>query len=217
MLKAGRPAVGRGRDYQEDKDLRNIKLSFAKRHFLSPAGPLVYLLLPSLLLLILLISDSNHLRLFGSIDGIHADFVENLEITFPDDAGVIDVKRDYGATGNGITDDTQAIQNAIRENIGQHKIIYFPNGTYLVSDTLEWRDSNGTWKPYLTLQGQNRDKTIIKLKTSTPGYADPETNVSRSSPVTAVPILGAGLSLNQLSGFPVFRLFRKFGDIFKNI
>lgn len=47
--------------------------------------------------------------------------------------GIVNV-RDYGATGDGATDDTAAIQQAIDKNLG--KIIFFPSGTYIVSDTI---------------------------------------------------------------------------------
>ena len=46
---------------------------------------------------------------------------------------LINVK-DYGAKGDGITDDTAAIQKAIDNNLG--KTIFFPHGTYIVSDTI---------------------------------------------------------------------------------
>lgn len=38
---------------------------------------------------------------------------------------------DYGAKGDGVTDDTVAIQAAFTRNVG--KIIYFPAGTYMIS------------------------------------------------------------------------------------
>ena len=47
--------------------------------------------------------------------------------------GIINVK-DYGAKGDGVTDDTAAIQKAIDNNLG--KTIFFPHGTYIVSDTI---------------------------------------------------------------------------------
>jgi hypothetical protein len=56
---------------------------------------------------------------------------ENNQITFNE--STIDVVRDFGAKGNGIADDTQAIQNAIDavyQNGGG--TIVFPPGTYLV-------------------------------------------------------------------------------------
>lgn len=43
---------------------------------------------------------------------------------------------DYGAKGDGVTDDTQAIKTAIADcNAGD--TIFFPNGTYIVSDTID--------------------------------------------------------------------------------
>jgi hypothetical protein len=44
--------------------------------------------------------------------------------------------KDFGAVGNGATDDTVAIQNAIDFGVLNKQIIYFPSGTYLVTDTL---------------------------------------------------------------------------------
>ena len=92
---------------------------------------------------------------------------------FPADSGIINVKTVYGVKGDGSSDDTQAIKNAIRANVGRNKTLYFPAGTYLVSDRLDWRTSDGTWKANLMFQGQNRDTTIIKLKNNAPGYSDP--------------------------------------------
>ena len=47
--------------------------------------------------------------------------------------------KDFGATGNGTTDDTSAIQAAL--NTG--KIIYFPSGTYKITSTLTMTTSYG--------------------------------------------------------------------------
>jgi hypothetical protein len=93
-------------------------------------------------------------------------------VVFPLDAGVINV-RNYGARGDGVTDDTMAIRAAIEQNIASRKaIVYLPAGVYVVSDTLFWRDTGGTWRAYLTLQGQGRSSTIIKLRNSAPGFTD---------------------------------------------
>ena len=93
----------------------------------------------------------------------------------PADSGAINVK-DYGAKGDGITDDTQAIQKAIqsvpRDN-SKHVTIYFPKGTYAISNTLKWLDSKGNWWPYLSFEGESRTQTVIKLKDYASGYNDP--------------------------------------------
>ncbi|MBI5835210.1 MAG: discoidin domain-containing protein [Armatimonadetes bacterium] len=95
-------------------------------------------------------------------------------IVFPADAGIIDVTRaPYLAKGDGVADDTAAIQKALDDHPNAGAIIYLPNGVYRISNTLTWptgRDDSGK---RTTLQGQSRDGTVIVLKDACPGYADP--------------------------------------------
>ncbi|MDO9352661.1 MAG: glycosyl hydrolase family 28-related protein, partial [Solirubrobacteraceae bacterium] len=98
--------------------------------------------------------------------------------TFPADAGAINVKA-YGAVGDGVNDDTAAIRAAIRasnENFGmawwRNRIIFFPEGTYLISDTLDKKSASGAYLSGMVLVGASRSKTIIRLKPNTPAYAD---------------------------------------------
>lgn len=103
---------------------------------------------------------------------------EPASVAFPASANVINVQS-YGATGNGVTDDTAAIQSAIHAAVGSAqgmRTIYFPNGTYLVSKRLEWKNASGQWENYLALQGQSRAGTIIKLKDAANSGADNFTN-----------------------------------------
>ena len=91
------------------------------------------------------------------------------DIRFPADAGVADVtKPPYNAVPDGKTDCTTAIQQALTDFAGDG-IIYLPNGTYLISDTLRWMKG----EKRNILQGQSRDGTIIKLKDNAPGFGDP--------------------------------------------
>ena len=104
----------------------------------------------------------------SSIIGVTIDRV------FPADSGITNVKN-FGAKGDGITDDTLAIQTAIKSvsrGYGQQGTIYFPNGTYLVSKALEWRNGAGDWWPYLNFQGQSRTNTVIKLKNNAFAYSN---------------------------------------------
>jgi hypothetical protein len=65
----------------------------------------------------------------------------------------VDVK-DYGATGNGVTDDTTAIQAAIN-GAGVGGAIYFPPGTYLVSSTITCLNSQ-------VIYGSGANQTVIQ-------------------------------------------------------
>ncbi len=106
----------------------------------------------------------------------------------PTGSGVANVK-DYGAKGDGKTDDTEAILKAISDNIDKARyranpFIWFPEGTYLVSDSIESRviaegraegkNFSAGWRSMMILIGETRDGTVIKLKDKAPGYADEE-------------------------------------------
>lgn len=92
-------------------------------------------------------------------------------VAYPTNTAVVDVsKSPYFARGDGSTDDTDAIQRALDDVMGQHKLLYFPNGTYLVAKTLNWSKKNSAGKDAWGknfLQGQNATKTVIRLKDGT--------------------------------------------------
>ena len=97
----------------------------------------------------------------------------------PADSGIIDV-RQYGAQGNGKDDDTEAILKAIAasgEDTGpafwQDRMVYLPNGTYLVSAPLLKRYADGRFGSGLMLIGESQSGTVIRLKDQAPGYGDP--------------------------------------------
>ncbi len=96
------------------------------------------------------------------------------DIVFPPDAGVIDVtKPPFSAQGDGITDDTEALQQALLENSHRNRILYLPNGTYRISGGLRW-PSGGEARVIgrTILQGQSREKTIIQLLDYTPTFGN---------------------------------------------
>ncbi len=89
---------------------------------------------------------------------------------YPVAAQIVDVSRPpYSARGDGMTDDTDAIQRAFNEHVGLHHVLFFPSGTYLVSRTLTWpKRWNGRENWGMTmLRGANRESTVIRLKDGT--------------------------------------------------
>lgn len=102
-----------------------------------------------------------------------ADPSSSTERTFPSDSGMLNVKTVFGAVGDGVTDDTAALQAAIAATVHQQvtsRILYFPAGTYLVKQPLVWKNASGQWTSQLTFQGENQKTTIIKLSDNNGAY-----------------------------------------------
>lgn len=97
------------------------------------------------------------------------------DLRLPADAGIIGVtKAPYFAKGDGATDDTAALQKALNEHTGNGTILYLPNGTYLISESLRLPLKNpkgDTNWGNTHLQGQSRAKTVIRLKDAS--FTDP--------------------------------------------
>lgn len=68
-----------------------------------------------------------------------------------ENSDVINV-RDYGAIGNGISDDTYSIQNAVDKLNEVGGILYFPNGNYIMEVKTGW-------------QPKQHDESLINIKT----------------------------------------------------
>ena len=84
------------------------------------------------------------------------------------------VVSDFGATGNGVTDDTAAINRALNQlycvqaNPQIRRSLFFPAGSYLITDTI-------LVPPYAMLYGEGPESSILNFFvtewTSTVAYA----------------------------------------------
>ena len=95
------------------------------------------------------------------------------DVTLPANAGHLSVRRHFGAVGDGVTDDTAAIQKAFSD-LDSHQassdgtyVLYFPAGKYLVSDTVKWGR-------FLRVIGESRENTAIFIADQSPKFSDPE-------------------------------------------
>ncbi|MBC7914929.1 MAG: T9SS type A sorting domain-containing protein [Pyrinomonadaceae bacterium] len=74
--------------------------------------------------------------------------------------------KDFGATGNGLSDDTDAIYRALAAaKLSAGSTVYFPQGVYMISNMLN-PANNTQWK------GDGTDKTFIKCNASFTAQAD---------------------------------------------
>jgi hypothetical protein len=93
------------------------------------------------------------------VDALHP-IVRTLQDKLDDYVSV----KDFGAIGNGVADDTAAIQRALERTYGssqsqiasgKHRTIYFPAGTYRVTSTINV-------PPYSRLQGEGKRSTSLE-------------------------------------------------------
>ncbi len=110
-----------------------------------------------------------------------------MNIVFPDavfyhnGGRVIDVTRPpFNAKGDGVTDDTAAlvkVMNVLRDDLvasragrgTKNYAVYLRNGTYVVSGTI-MHDGANIGFAGLNIYGQDRAKTIIRLRDHSPGF-----------------------------------------------
>lgn len=114
-----------------------------------------------------------------------------LQAVFDDYASI----KDFGATGDGVTDDTDAINRALyqlycrEENTAVRRSLFFPAGTYRVTDTL-------LIPPFARLIGEGANSSIILLDSTS--AADFVARTTDSLQQTGVNIGSNGAIIPQL-------------------
>ncbi len=84
----------------------------------------------------------------------------------PDGAGAVNIREEpYRAKGDGINDDSAAIQRAIDDWQGTRRTILLPAGTYLLTQPLRYKPAKG--HGYNNLRGAGAGKTVLRLRDNT--------------------------------------------------
>ena len=102
--------------------------------------------------------------------------------------------KDFGAVGDGVTDDTNAINRALYQlycidnNTQTRRSLFFPAGTYRITDTI--------YIPaYATLVGEGADGSIIQMIS-----LDDSTNKPVAQTVASLVLAGDGVSYDPVLG-----------------
>ncbi len=86
--------------------------------------------------------------------------------------GWINVKTTYGAVGNGVANDTTAIQNAFNDlnlHTSGRYVLYFPAGTYNIASTITTTRPNTSDGQAIWIVGEDPTTTILKWTGSAGG------------------------------------------------
>jgi hypothetical protein len=137
------------------------------------------------------------LAVFLSLSGLRsaAD-----EYPVPPDSGWTVVSR-HGVKADGATDNTRALRNLPFPSKDAMGTMFFPNGTYVVSDTvMVGMDQFKSANKRLTLQGESRNRTIIRLADNSPGFDNP------AKPKAVISFHKSSGSSGQAFGNSVFNL-----------
>lgn len=134
----------------------------------------------------------------------------------------------FGVTGDGVTDDTATLQNAIdqlfmtttaRNNSATRTVLHIPAGTYKITDTLYIPS-------FATLVGEGVDKTVINYigsgvpivfvnDSSRPGNIDPDVTNETNQPTH---IQLSNLTINsQTANTAVMQLNSVIDSVFENL
>lgn len=107
---------------------------------------------------------------------------------FPADARVYDITQLFGAKGDGITDDTAALNMAL--GFAGENMLYLPEGTYRVTGPLRWPAPYGGARKILI--GEHRDRTVIRLADNAAGF---------QNATNPVPLIWTGNSADNANRF----------------
>lgn len=105
--------------------------------------------------------------------------------------------KDYGAVGDGVTDDTAAIQAAVNAAIGGLGKVYFPAGTYYVSSGITLVPGGN--RSGCTLEGAHRNKSKIVTDQDITVFTHAELIKVRSLQVSQTGTPGTGVAFATTS------------------
>lgn len=131
----------------------------------------------------------------------------------------LDVKRDFGAKGDGTADDTEALQKAldlIRPENAKFTVVFIPSGTYRITRTLNVIRKAHAESQHIIVVGEHPEKTIIQWD-GEPNGVMVASNAWYSA-IRRLTLDGAGKAKTGVLCGPDFVTYNEFADVvFKDL
>ncbi len=126
----------------------------------------------------------------------------------------LDVKRDFGAKGDGVADDTEALQRAldvIRPENPKVTVVFIPAGTYRITKTLQLVRQAHAESQHIIVIGEHPDRTIIRWD----GEPDGVMIASNAwyAAIRRLTLDGAGKAKTAVLCGPNFVTYNEFADM----
>ncbi|MCS7187220.1 MAG: glycosyl hydrolase family 28-related protein [Armatimonadota bacterium] len=131
----------------------------------------------------------------------------------------LDVKRDFGAKGDGVADDTEALQralDAIRPESPKATVVFIPAGTYRITKTLQLVRQAHAESQHIIIVGEHPDKTVIRWD----GEPDSVMVASNAwyAAIRRLTLDGAGKAKTAILCGPNFVTYNEFTDmVFRDV
>jgi len=127
--------------------------------------------------------------------------------------------KDFGAKGDGVTDDTVSIQRAIQQlyrnpatinNLSSRKILFFDSGIYRISDSI-------TLPPNCFIKGAGQDRTLISQSTNFPAIKIDKVGDTIDNEVVSTNVRIEDLTIETTTNFSGMLINNTNSSYFKNI
>ncbi|MFN4179916.1 MAG: glycosyl hydrolase family 28-related protein [Armatimonadota bacterium] len=131
----------------------------------------------------------------------------------------LDVKRDFGAKGDGVTDDTEALQralDAVRPESPKATVVFIPSGTYRITKTLQLIRQAHAESHHIIVIGEHPDTTVIRWDGENEGVMV-SSNAWYAS-IRRLTLDGAGKAKTAVLCGPNFVTYNEFTDmVFRDV
>lgn len=113
------------------------------------------------------------------------------------------VKEEFGAIGDAVTDDTEAIKAAVTYMQENRVGLYFPEGQYKITETITL---DSTLPPWFVVRGAHKTKTVLRADLTSGYLFDLQTEQNfRNAAISDMTLINVNVDTN-INGINIYRM-----------